>query len=80
MRDLLEEANGKLIVDLEQVPFIDSSGLGIFVVAFKIAAAKNGWIKFVGARPEVMKVIKLTGLDRHFQLFDSLKEAEKSFS
>ncbi|GEM_PF-684843 len=79
LRELIEGGQENLVIDLTEVPFIDSSGLGIFVVAFKLAKAKNGAIKFVGARPEVLKVIQLTRLDKHFQLFESMEQAEKNF-
>ncbi len=79
LKELIEGGQENLVIDLTEVPFIDSSGLGILVIAFKLAKAKNGAIKFVGARPEVMKVIRLTRLDRHFQLYESLEQAEKSF-
>ena len=80
LQELINSGQENIVVDLAEVPFIDSSGLGIFVVAFKMAKAKNGSIRFVGARPEVLKVIKLTRLDKHFQLFESLSDAERSFA
>ena len=69
----------KIIIDLADVDFIDSSGLGIFVVAFKSAKAKGRNIKFVNAKPEVLKVIELTRLDKHFELYESPEQAVMSF-
>ncbi|NOZ62349.1 MAG: anti-sigma factor antagonist [Calditrichaeota bacterium] len=80
LQDLIGGGQENILVDLADVPFIDSSGLGIFVVAFKMAKAKSGDVKFVGAKPEVLKVIQLTRLDKHFQLFETLDEAESSFA
>ncbi len=80
LQKLIDAGQVKIVIDLGNVAFIDSSGLGIFVVAYKSAKANNGDIKFAAARPEVLKVIKLTRLDKHFELFKTTEEAEKSFS
>ncbi len=80
LKELIQGGQENLVIDLAEVPFIDSSGLGIFVVAFKLAKSKSGDLKFVNARPEVLKVIKLTRLDRHFKLFDRIEEIEESFA
>ena len=78
-KTLIERGKINIIVDLQSVEFIDSSGLGIFVVAFKSAKAKGGNIKFSGATTEVLNVIKLTRLDKHFELFKTVELAEMSF-
>jgi len=69
----------KIIVDLAEVKLIDSSGLGILIVAFKSVKSKGGDIKFVNAKSEVWKIIKLTKLDKHFELFKSPEQAVLSF-
>ena len=79
LKGLIDTSTAKIIVDLSSVDFIDSSGLGLFVMAYKSIRAYNGKIKFAKARPEVLKVIRLTRLDKHFELFDSVEQAEKSF-
>jgi len=76
---LIDEGKVNIVVNLKDVEFIDSSGLGIFVVAFKSAKAKGGNIKFSAAKPEVVKVIELTRLDKHFELFQTTEQAELSF-
>jgi anti-anti-sigma regulatory factor len=53
--------------------------LGIFVVGYKSAKANGGNIKFSSAKPEVIKVIELTRLDKHFELFQNTEQAELSF-
>ena len=78
-KSLIDAGKVKIVVDLTDVEFIDSSGLGIFVVGYKSAKAKGGQIKFSGAKPEVVKVIELTRLDKHFELFQNTEQAELSF-
>lgn len=79
LKELIDAGRLKIIVDLGGVDFIDSSGLGLFVMAYKSVKAYNGNIKFAKARPEVSKVIHLTRLDKHFELFESVAQAESSF-
>jgi anti-anti-sigma factor len=78
-KSLIDAGKVNIIVDLKDVDFIDSSGLGIFVVGYKSAKAKGGKIKFSSAKPEVIKVIELTRLDKHFELFQNTEQAELSF-
>jgi len=79
LKSKIDAGNVNIIVDLAEVDFIDSSGLGIFVVAYKSANAKGGNIKFANAKPQVLKVIELTRLDKHFEMYPSQAQAEMSF-
>ena len=83
LRDVLNKAieagNVRILVDFRDVSFIDSSGLGIFVVYYKKAKARGGTIKFANLSPIVRKVVELTRLDKHFEIYDSVSEAEQSF-
>ena len=78
-KDLIDAGKINIIVDLKEVEFIDSSGLGIFVVGYKSAKAKGGDIKFSGAKTEVLKVIQLTRLEKYFELFQTKEQAQLSF-
>ena len=55
---------GTLIVDLNRVTFIDSSGLGALVGAARRAAAHGGSLHAVCARPPTRRLLWLTGVDR----------------
>jgi anti-sigma B factor antagonist len=55
---------GTLIVDLNRVTFIDSSGLGALVGAARRAAAHGGSLHAVSARPPTRRLLWLTGVDR----------------
>lgn len=53
-----------LILDLSKVEFMDSSGLGLILGRAERAAALNSEVRLKGASPTVMKLIRLSGLER----------------
>ncbi|MBD2514245.1 sugar transferase [Nostoc sp. FACHB-973] len=58
----------QIIIDFHQTTFMDSSGLGALVSNFKYAEAKGIALKLQNVTPQVMAVLKLTGLDQVFSL------------
>jgi anti-anti-sigma factor len=71
----LADRGGTLIVDLNRVTFIDSSGLGALVGAARRAAAHGGSLHAVCARPPTRRLLWLTGVDRRIPLDASLDGA-----
>jgi anti-sigma B factor antagonist len=74
---LFELADGgqSVIVDLSQVSFVDSTGLGALVGAAKRAAANGGGLYVVGARPQIRQLFRVTGLDKQVLMVRTLDEA-----
>jgi anti-anti-sigma factor len=64
-----------LVIDLDQVTFIDSAGLSALVGAANRAAAHGGSLNVVCARPKIRKLFRLTGLDRRLLPAPTLGEA-----
>jgi anti-sigma B factor antagonist len=64
-----------LVVDLDQVSFIDSVGLATLVGAANRAAAHGGSLQVTCARPKIRQLVRLTGLDRRMPLARTLDEA-----
>jgi len=79
MLNLFEEGKNNLIVDLQDVRFVDSSGLGSLVSGFKNASARSGNLKLCGLQPQVKSMFELTRLHRVFEIFASADEALASF-
>lgn len=79
MLALFEEGKTNLIVDLEEVRFVDSSGLGSLVSGFKNASARNGNLKLCGLQPQVKSMFELTRLHRVFEIYQDSKDAMESF-
>lgn len=74
MREQTVDGAGRVILDLSEVEFIDSSGLGAIVAAMKQLGADRR-LDLAGLTPTVDKVFRLTRMDSVFKLFPSLDEA-----
>jgi len=79
MLNLFEEGKNNIVVDLNDVRFVDSSGLGALVSGFKNASARNGNLKLCGLQPQVRSMFELTRLHRVFEIFPGVDEAVSSF-
>ncbi|MBN2248132.1 MAG: STAS domain-containing protein [Coriobacteriia bacterium] len=71
----LEDGCTDVIVDLERIGFIDSSGLGVLVSALRKAKEQGGTMRLVCTRESILKIFRITGLDKVFPLFASVEEA-----
>jgi len=72
---LIEQGEVNIIVQLERVRFIDSSGLGALLSGYKNAAAKSGKLALVGLQQQVLSMFELTRLNRVFEIYADLTEA-----
>jgi len=66
---------GDVVLQLDQVEFVDSSGLGALVRLMHAARAKGGDVKLSGVPPRVRKMLELTTLISQFEVYTSLVEA-----
>lgn len=64
-----------LIVDLDGVGFIDSSGLGVLVGALRRAREADGDLRVVSGNDTVARILRITGLDQVFSLHSALDDA-----
>jgi anti-anti-sigma factor len=79
---LVEDIKGgwqKIVVDLSECEFIDSTFLGALVVSLKKVTSMGGDIKLVGFQPAVNSMFELTRMYRVFDSFKSLDEAVQSY-
>jgi anti-sigma B factor antagonist len=75
---LLEAIEGecsRLVVDLDSVGFIDSSGLGVLVGALRRLKERGDEMRIVCSRDQVLKIFRITGLDKVFPIVATLDEA-----
>ena len=64
-----------LVLDLDRVDFIDSTGLGVMVGAAKRMRMIDGGFRIACAQPHIIQLFKLTRLNEVFDLYDSLEDA-----
>ena len=76
---LLEEGKVNLLVDLGEVGFLDSSGLGALVRAMTLSQKEGGQTKLLRAGPQVRKLLEMTKLDSVFEIYDDPASALASF-
>lgn len=79
MLGLFEEGKINIVIDLADVRFVDSSGLGALVSGYKNASARNGNLKLSSLQPQVKSMFELTRLHRVFEIFPGSEEALASF-
>lgn len=71
----IEQGCINLIVDIDAVGFIDSSGLGVLVSGLRRVKENSGSMRIVCTKENVLKIFRITGLDRVFPVFTSAEEA-----
>lgn len=75
MLQLRENGEINIVVNLEEVRFIDSSGLGKLLSDYKNAILQNGSLKLAGLQPQLQSIFELTRLHRVFEIYPSVQEA-----
>jgi len=73
--DLVDQGKFKIIVDLEKVDFMDSSGLGVLVGSLKRVRSHDGTIALVCTQENILKIFRITGLVKVFPIFDNVSQA-----
>jgi anti-sigma B factor antagonist len=73
--DLVANGNYHLVVDMEGVDFLDSTGLGVLVGGLKRVRAHDGSLRLVCSQERILKIFRITGLTKVFPIHDSVAEA-----
>ena len=73
--DLVSTDNCQLIVNLDQVEFLDSTGLGVLVGALKRVRAHDGSLDLVCTRERILKLFRITGLTKVFGIHETVDQA-----
>ncbi len=80
IKDLVEAKNiYNLVIDLDAVQFIDSSGLGCLIAALRLAHNGRGEVRLCRMCKQVQSVFDLVSLNKLFQTYDTVEAAVQSF-
>lgn len=73
--ELVNEGQFHLIVDMEAVDFLDSTGLGVLVGGLKRVRAHEGSLQLVCTQERILKIFRITGLTKVFPIHPSVAAA-----
>lgn len=80
VRDLAAKGDKKLLLNLSEVSYIDSSGIGEMVSGFTTVTNHGGQLKLLGLSKRVKDLLQITKLYTVFEVFDDEASAVRSFS
>jgi anti-sigma B factor antagonist len=72
---LVSDGNYDLVVDMEHVDFLDSTGLGVLVGGLKKVRAHDGSMRLICTQERLLKIFRITGLAKVFAIHGSQAEA-----
>ncbi len=79
VRNLLKEGSKKIILNLGEVNYVDSSGIGELVSAFTTTANQGGRLKLLNLTKKLHELLSITKLLTVFEVYEDEEEALKSF-
>jgi anti-sigma B factor antagonist len=80
MDEHLGAGDARIVVNIEEVPMIDSSGIGILVRSLTSARQRGGNLKLVNPSKLALQTLKIVGLLTLFEIYDDEAKAVASFS
>ena len=73
--ELVNNGHYQLVVNMEKVEFLDSTGLGVLVGGLKGLREVGGELRIVCTRRPILRILEITGLDKVIPLYSALAEA-----
>lgn len=79
-REVLEQSDSKVLIDLSRVTRIDSAGLGQLMSCYSHLVRNQGTLKVVNPRPEIRNLLEMTGISTLIESYQDEQEAVRSFN
>ncbi|OGI11365.1 MAG: hypothetical protein A2Y40_05815 [Candidatus Margulisbacteria bacterium GWF2_35_9] len=76
---IIKKDSAKIVLDLKDCNYIDSSGLGALVEGLKATQKANGDLRLCHLNEDFQEILMMTRIIKYFQVFDSLDDAINSF-
>ena len=77
---LIESGQTRLVVDLDKLEYISSSGLRVFLATLKKTRKQQGDIKLACMKPFIKEVFDIAGFSQLFNIFETQEAAVSGFS
>jgi anti-sigma B factor antagonist len=77
--DAVKTGAPRLVIDMEGVSFVDSTGLGSVIAALKLVRSSKGDLRLAAPNQQVRVVLELTTLDRVFAYYPTVEDALTDF-
>jgi len=79
LKDILSQGKTRLVLDLAEITYIDSAGLGTLVAGFTSAQNQGANLKLANLTKRFSEQLNITKLVTVFDVYDSVQDAAKSF-
>jgi len=73
--DLVSKNNYQLVINMDKVGFLDSTGLGVLVGGLKRVRAHDGSLDLVCTQERLLKIVRITGLTKVFGIHQTVEQA-----
>jgi anti-sigma B factor antagonist len=73
--DLVSKNSYQLVVNMDKVGFLDSTGLGVLVGGLRRVRAHDGWLDLVCTQERILKIFRITGLTQVFGIHQTVDQA-----
>ncbi|MCZ9355365.1 STAS domain-containing protein [Streptomyces mutabilis] len=73
--DVSDTPRPRIVVDLRQVTFMDSSGINILIAAHRAVSEADGWLRLAAPGEAVIRTLSLVGVDAVIDCRDTLRQA-----
>lgn len=73
--ELVADGNYNLVIDMENVDFLDSTGLGVLVGGLKKLRAHDGSMQLICTQERLLKIFRITQLAKVFAIYESQADA-----
>ena len=78
LEEMAEEGVRNVVIDLENVTMINSSGLSMLIAGFKTLSSHDGKLLLANPTEKITKLLEMTKLNQVFNTFDSVETAVES--
>ncbi len=79
VEELLASGENRFVINIAEVPMIDSSGIGVLVRSLTTAKQRGGSLKLVNPSKLALQTLKIVGLLNLFEVFDDEAQAVGSY-